>query len=45
LRWSKDNKCKIIISIAGKVIEKKDKITRVFSEGDIKFSNYNEGIK
>jgi uncharacterized protein len=27
LRWSKDNKCKTIISIAGKVIEKEDKTT------------------
>ena len=27
LRWSKDNKCKTIISIAGKAIEKDDKIT------------------
>ena len=27
LRWSKDNKCKTIISIAGKAIEKEDKTT------------------
>ncbi len=27
LRWSKDNKCKTIISIAGKAIEKVDRIT------------------
>jgi uncharacterized protein len=27
LRWSKDNKCKTIISIAGKTIEKEDKTT------------------
>ena len=28
LRWSKDNKCKTIISIAGKTIEKEDKTTK-----------------
>jgi uncharacterized protein len=28
LRWSKDNKCKTIISIAGKAIEKEDKTTK-----------------
>src|SRR5918992_4849576 len=27
LRWSKDNKCKTIISIVGKAIEKEDKTT------------------
>ena len=27
MRWSKDNKCKTIISIAGRAIEKDDKIT------------------
>jgi uncharacterized protein len=27
LEWSKDNKCKTIISIAGKAIEKEDRIT------------------
>ena len=27
MRWSKDNKCKTIISIAGKAIEKEDKTT------------------
>jgi uncharacterized protein len=28
LRWSKDNKCKTIISIAGKAIEKEDRTTK-----------------
>jgi uncharacterized protein len=28
LRWSKDNKCKTVISIAGKAIEKEDKTTK-----------------
>ena len=28
LEWSKDNKCKTIISIAGKAIEKEDRITK-----------------
>ena len=28
LGWSKDNKCKTIISIAGKAIEKEDRITK-----------------
>ena len=32
LRWSKDNKCKTIISIAGKAIEKEDRITTTTKE-------------
>ncbi|HEY8522244.1 MAG TPA: hypothetical protein VIL14_00645 [Nitrososphaeraceae archaeon] len=28
MRWPKDNKCKTIMSIAGKAIEKEDKTTK-----------------
>jgi uncharacterized protein len=36
LRWSKDNKCKTIISIAGKAIEKEDKTTKEEEEPSLK---------
>jgi uncharacterized protein len=32
LKWSKDNKCKTIISIAGKAIENEDRITTTKEE-------------
>jgi len=32
LSWSKDNKCKTIISIAGRAIEKKDRTTMTKEE-------------
>jgi uncharacterized protein len=35
LGWSKDNKCKTIISIAGKAIEKEDRITKKEEEPSI----------
>jgi uncharacterized protein len=35
LEWSKDNKCKTIISIAGKAIEKEDRITKKEEEPSI----------
>ncbi len=36
LRWSKDNKCKTIISIAGKAIEKEDRTTKEEEEPSLK---------
>ena len=36
LRWSKDNKCKTIISITGKAIEKEDKTTKEEEEPSLK---------
>ena len=36
LRWSKDNKCKTIISIAGNAIEKEDKTTKEEEEPSLK---------
>jgi uncharacterized protein len=36
LRWSKDNKCKTIISVAGKAIEKEDKTTKEEEEPSLK---------